>query len=48
MDFCGDAAGAVIAEPEPSPGESLTVCFVCHWLIIELRKCCSCTCLDQE
>lgn len=28
MDFCGDAAGAVIAEPEPSPGESLTVCFV--------------------
>lgn len=20
MDFCGDAAGAVIAEPEPSPG----------------------------
>lgn len=38
MAFFGDAAGAVTAEPEPSPGKSLTVCFVCHRLIIELRK----------
>lgn len=38
MAFCGDIAGAVTAELEPSPGKSLIVCFVCHWLIIELRE----------